>query len=305
MCYNPNILNDIGNSITSTHDGDMMANKNVPIEELVEFARQVRLDILFQTYKAGSGHPGGPLSAADFCTVLYKVAMNYDPKNPQWPERDIFIMSKGHCSALSYSLLARIGVIPVEWLETFRQTGSPLQGHPNMLKCPGIEVSTGSLGQGLSVGNGMALAMRLNGQDKKRRIYVVAGDGEIQEGQYWEAIMSAAHYGLDNVCLIVDVNGLQIDGKVCDVMNLDPLPDKFKAFNWHVIDINGHDFNELIDAFTEAANTKSKPSVVLANTIKGKGVSFMENRPEWHGRPPKGEEYEIAVKDVKSMTYPW
>lgn len=282
-----------------------MASKNVTIEELAEFARQIRLDILFQTNKAKSGHPGGPLSATDFCTVLYKSIMNYDHENYKSPDRDIFIMSKGHCSALVYALLARMGVIPVDWLATFRQTGSPLQGHPNKLKCPGVEVSTGSLGQGLSVGNGMALAMRLNGESTCRRVYVVAGDGEIQEGQYWEAIMTAAHYNIDNVCLTVDVNGLQIDGKTCDVMNLDPIPDKFKAFNWYVIEVNGHNLEDLIKAYDEAAATKGKPSVVLAYTIKGKGVSFMENKAEWHGRAPNDEEYAKAVEEVKAMKYPW
>ncbi len=282
----------------------MMAFKDVSLEELIEFARQVRLDIVFQTNKAKSGHPGGPLSATDFTTVLYKSIMKYDPKNPDWDERDIFIMSKGHCSALSYSLLARMGVIPPEWLETFRKTGSPLQGHPNALKCPGVEVSTGSLGQGLSVGNGMALAMRLNGQNG-RRVYVVAGDGEIQEGQYWEAIMSSAHYNLDNVCLTVDVNGLQIDGATADVMNVEPLADKFIAFNWHVVEINGHDLQQIIDAYTEAAETKGKPTVVLAKTIKGKGVSFMEDKAGWHGRAPNDEEYKKAVDDINNMKYPW
>ncbi|MFH1514509.1 MAG: transketolase [bacterium] len=282
----------------------MMPVKDIPLNDLIEFARQVRLDIVFQTNKAGSGHPGGPLSATDFSTVLYKSIMNYNPKDPRWPERDMFIMSKGHCSALLYSLLARIGVIPPEWLETFRKTGSPLQGHPNMLKCPGVEVSTGSLGQGLSVGNGMALAMKLNGQTD-RRVYVIAGDGEIQEGQYWEALMTSAHYNLDNVCLTVDVNGLQIDGTTREVMNLDPLPDKFRAFNWHVIEINGHSFEEAIDAYTEASQTKGKPTVVLALTTKGKGVSYMENQAGWHGRPPNDAEYAIAVKDINAMTYPW
>jgi transketolase len=282
----------------------MMAFKDVPIEELAEFARQLRLDILLQTNKAKSGHPGGPLSATDFCTVLFKVVMNYDPKNPKSPDRDIFIMSKGHCSPLSYSLLARIGVIDPDLLPTFRKTGSPLQGHPNMLKCPGIEVSTGSLGHGLSVGNGMAIAMRMNGQFE-RRVYVVAGDGEIQEGQYWEAIMTGAHYKLDNVCLTVDVNGLQIDGRTSDVMNLDPLPDKFRAFNWHVVECNGHSFKECISAYREAFETKGKPTIVLAYTVKGKGVSFMENKAEWHGRPPNDEEYKIAVNDVLEMKYPW
>ena len=284
--------------------GEAMPFKNVRLEELIEFARQVRLDILFQTHEAESGHVGGPLSATDFCTVLFKVVMNYDPKNPKWDERDIFIMSKGHCSALLYSLLARIGVIPVDWLKTFRQTGSPLQGHPNMLKCPGVEVSTGSLGQGLSVGNGIALALRLNKQNN-RHVFVVAGDGEIQEGQYWEAIMSAAHYCLDNVCLTVDVNGLQIDGPTCEVMNLEPIVDKFRAFNWNVIEINGHRFEEIIEAYQKAVETKGKPTAVLAHTIKGKGVSFMENQVDWHGKPPNDKEYAQAVKDVKEMKYPW
>ena len=276
----------------------MMASKDVSLNELIEFARQVRLDIVFQTTQAKSGHPGGSLSATDFTTVLFKVIMKYDSENPDWSERDIFIMSKGHCSPLSYSLLARIGVISPDLLETFRKTGSPLQGHPNSLKCLGIEVSTGSLGQGLSVGNGMALAMRLNGQ-KNRRVYVVAGDGEMQEGQYWEAIMSSAHYNLDTVCLTVDVNGLQIDGKTVDVMNVEPLADKFRAFNWHVIEINGHDFEQIISAYKQASETKGLPTVVLAKTIKGKGVSFMEDKPEWHGRAPIDEEYKISVDDIK------
>lgn len=281
-----------------------MALKDISQNELIEFARQVRQDIVFQTYKAKSGHPGGSLGATDFTTVLYKVIMNYDPKDPNWHERDIFIMSKGHCSPLSYSLLARIGVISPNLLETFRKTGSSLQGHPNALKCPGIEVSTGSLGHGLSVGNGMAMAMRLNGQPD-RRVYVIAGDGEIQEGQYWEAIMSSAHYNLDTVCLTVDVNGLQIDGKTEDVMNVEPLVDKFLAFNWRVIEINGHDFDQITAAYKEASETKGKPTVVLAQTIKGKGVSFMENKAEWHGRAPNEEEYKLAVDDINNMKYPW
>ncbi len=247
--------------------------------------------------KAGSGHPGGSLSATDLIVALYYGKLNHDPNKPNWQDRDRFILSKGHgCPAL-YATLAERGYFPVSELDTLRQFGSILQGHPDMKRTPGIEISSGSLGQGLSVGLGMAFAGRLDG--KAYRVYVMLGDGEIEEGQVWEAAMAAGHYKLDNICAIIDHNGLQIDGTIYDILSAEPIPDKWRSFGWHVIEINGHDFQQILDAYDEAEATKGKPTAILANTIKGKGVSFMENRVEWHGKAPNPQEAEKALAELE------
>lgn len=266
------------------------------LQELSEMCLEVRRDIVRMTAAAGSGHPGGSLSSVELMVGLYFTKLRHDPQRPDWPERDRFILSKGHVAPVLYSVLARSGYFPVEELLTLRQLGSRLQGHPHMLALPGVDNSSGSLGQGLSQANGLALAARLNQQDF--RVYCLLGDGELQEGQVWEAIMTAAHYKLDNVCAIVDYNELQIDGNVEDVMGLAPLRDKWEAFNWHVIEIDGHDMEQVLAAYEEANQTQEKPTVILAKTIKGKGISFMEDRPEWHGRAPKKEELEKALAEL-------
>ncbi len=264
-------------------------------EELKKIAHRVRCDIIWALAHAQSGHPGGSLSATDFGVALYFYALKHDPKDCCWPERDRVIFSKGHVSPLVFSLLAESGYVPHEELKTFRKFGSRLQGHPNM-DCPGIEVGTGSLGQGLSVAVGLALGLRMDG--KKNRVYCIMGDGENQEGSTWEAIMSAGHYKLDNLCVVLDNNGLQIDGWVEDVMGLAPLAEKWRAFRWHVIEIDGHDMAQCMQAFDEARQVKGQPTVILAKTVKGKGVSFMENRAEWHGKAPKPDEARQALKEL-------
>jgi len=249
--------------------------------------------------KAGSGHPGGSLSAVEIVTALYFRVMRLDPKNPHWPDRDRFILSKGHAAPLLYAALAEKGFFPKEWLLTLRQLGSPLQGHPHCRYLPGVEVSTGSLGQGLAVGNGMALAARLDKRDY--RIYVLLGDGELQEGMVWEAAMAASHYGLDNLTAIVDRNFLQIDGSTEQVMSLEPVEDKFRAFGWEARTIDGHDFPQILEALDWARRVKGKPAAIVAHTIKGKGVSFMENNPDWHGKAPKPEEVERALAELQDQ----
>jgi transketolase len=271
-------------------------NTTKDIEELREITRKVRADILTMLNQAGSGHTGGSLSAADILTVLYFSKMKHNPKNPKWEDRDRFVLSKGHAAPALYAVLARCRYFNPEALNSLRKLGSILQGHPDMNTTPGVEISTGSLGQGLSIANGMALGLKLD--KKNTRVYVLMGDGEIEEGQIWEAAMSAAHYKIDNLCALLDYNGLQIDGPVKEIMNVDPLPDKWKAFGWHVFEIDGHDIEAILDAFHKAEKIKGKPSIIICNTIKGKGVSFFENKVEYHGVAPTDEELEGALKEL-------
>jgi transketolase len=260
-------------------------------------AREIRIHIIKMTAAAGSGHPGGSLSAADIVTVLYFHLLRIDPQRPSWPDRDRFVLSKGHAAPLLYAALAERGFFPVGELLTLRKLGSRLQGHPDMKSLPGVEMSTGSLGQGLSMGNGMALAARLDGRDY--RVFVLLGDGENQEGMVWEAAMAAAHYRLDNVTAFLDHNGLQIDGPVTEVMSPEPVADKWRAFGWDVQVIDGHNIAQIIEAIEIARQVKGKPQMIVAETIKGKGVSFMENQVDWHGRAPKPEEAEKALAELR------
>lgn len=266
------------------------------INLLSKTANEIRKNVVKMICNAKSGHPGGSLSAADIVTALYFAEMNIDPKNPKMEGRDKFVLCKGHAAPVLYAALAERGYFEKDLLMTLRKYGSPLQGHPDMKKVPGVEISTGSLGQGLSVANGMALAAKLD--KKENRVYALLGDGEQQEGQVWEAAMTAAHYGLDNLCAFVDNNNLQIDGNVDKVMGIEPLDEKWKAFGWHVIEINGHDFKEILDALDEARTVKGKPTMVIAHTVKGKGVSFMENLASWHGSAPNAEQTEKALEEL-------
>lgn len=266
------------------------------VKELKLHAANVRKMAIEAVYSANSGHPGGSLSAADIITYLYMEGMNIDPKDSKNPERDRFVLSKGHCSPALYGALAERGFIPKEDIKTFRRTDSYLQGHPDMKGVKGVDMSTGSLGQGISAACGMAECAKLDNKDY--RVYVVMGDGESEEGQVWEAAMFAAHYKLDNLTVFLDFNGLQIDGDVRDVMNPMPLDKKFEAFNWNVLRIDAHNFEEIEAAVNEAKATKEKPTLILANSVKGKGVSFMENKAEWHGAAPKKEQYEQAMKEL-------
>ena len=266
------------------------------IKELENKARQIRRLIVQMLAKAGSGHPGGSLSAADLITALFFAVLRHNPQAPNWPERDRFHLSKGHCCPLWYAVLAEAGYFPLEKLWTLRQLGSILQGHPDR-RTPGVDVASGSLGQGLSVGLGMSLAAKLDKKDY--RVYVLMGDGEIQEGNIWEAAMAASHYKRDNLCAILDYNGFQIDGKTKDIMNLEPLTAKWQAFGWHTIEIDGHKMQEILSAYDEAKGIKDKPSIIIAHTIKGKGVSFMENVVDFHGRAPTKEEAERALKELQ------
>jgi transketolase len=263
---------------------------------LKEKARKLRIEILKMLTEAGSGHTGGSLSAADIVTALYFYKMKLNPKDPKWRERDRFILSKGHAAPLLYAALALSGYFDKELLKTLRKIGSPLQGHPCSKKLPGVEISTGSLGQGLSIANGIALGLRLDGLPS--RVYCLLGDGETQEGQVWEASMTAAHYKLDNLCAIIDNNGLQIDGYCEDVMCIEPIVNKWEAFGWHVIDINGHDMEAILNAFNEAETVKMKPTMIVARTVKGKGVSFFEGKVEYHGITPTHEELGRALKEL-------
>jgi transketolase len=272
--------------------------KITDIEELKIIAKKIRVNILHMLTKSGSGHTGGSLSAADVAVAIYFSKMKFDPKNPKWEERDRFIMSKGHAAPLIYAIMAEAGYFPMETIDTLRKIESPLQGHPCCQKLPGIEVSTGSLGQGLSVANGMALGLRLN--SNPARVFCIMGDGEIQEGQIWEAAMTASHYKIDNLCAVVDYNGLQIDGPVEQVMNINPVHDKWEAFGWHVTDIDGHDMESIVRALNEAENTKGRPSVIIANTTKGKGSSIFEGKVEFHGVTPTEEEFDKAVKEINN-----
>lgn len=270
--------------------------KRPDIDKLERKAKELRRDILIMLAEAGSGHTGGSLSCIDIMLAIYSYKLRFDPKNPHWKDRDRFVLSKGHgCPAL-YATLAHFGFFPKKKLGSLRKLGSLLQGHPQ-LGLPGLEASTGSLGQGLSIANGMALAAKLD--KRKTRIYCLLGDGELQEGQVWEAAMTAAHHKLDNLCAIIDFNKLQIDGFLCDVKNIEPLKDKWQSFGWQVFEVNGHDFTQIMDALDQAQKIKEKPSLILAHTIKGKGVSFIENKVEWHGIAPKPEELARALKELE------
>lgn len=261
-----------------------------------EIARRVKVDIIKATFNAGSGHPGGSLSCADILTALYFGEMNIDPKDPDMKGRDRFVLSKGHAVPAQYSVLAERGYFPVSDIMTLRKLGSPFQGHGNMRKVPGIEMSTGSLGQGFSASVGMAIANRLD--NNGARVYTLLGDGEIQEGIVWEAAMSAAHYKLSDLTAIVDWNGLQIDGRNDDVMTVAPIKEKFEAFGWHAISIDGHDFGQIFDALDAARAETEKPTAIIAKTVKGKGVSYMEDQAGWHGKAPGEEEAKQAVQEL-------
>jgi transketolase len=265
--------------------------------ELQKMAVEIRKGIVTGVHSAKSGHPGGSLSAADLFTYLYFEEMNIDPKNPKMEDRDRFVLSKGHVAPGLYSTLANRGFFPVEELESLRHTGSFLQGHPDMKHIPGVDMSSGSLGQGLSTAVGMALAGKLD--HKGYRVYALCGDGELEEGQIWEAAMFAGHRKLDNLVVLVDNNNLQIDGALEDVCSPYPIDKKFEAFNFHVINVNGNNFEEIADAMKEARQTKGKPTAIVAKTIKGKGISFMENQAGWHGKAPNDEEYRIAMEELK------
>ena len=265
--------------------------------ELQQIANEVRKGIVTAVHSAKSGHPGGSLSSADIMTYLYFEEMNVDPKEPKKADRDRFVLSKGHVAPALYSTLAQKGYFPVEDLKTLRHVGAYLQGHPDMKGTPGVDMASGSLGQGISVAAGMALSAKLSNENY--RVYTMLGDGEIQEGQVWEAAMFAGHRKLDNLVVIVDNNGLQIDGNVDDVCSPYPIDKKFEAFNFHVINIDAHNFDEIRKAFEEAKNTKGQPTAIIAKSVKGKGVSFMENRAEWHGSAPNDEKYEIAMDELK------
>ena len=268
------------------------------INLLKKTAAQIRLDILEEVHAASSGHPGGSLSIAEIITYLYYVEMKVDPKNPKWDERDRFVLSKGHTAPALYAALAEKGFFDRAELKKLRQVDSFLQGHPDMKGTPGVDMSTGSLGLGISTACGMALAAKVDNKDY--RTYTIVGDGESEEGQVWEAAMFAAHYKLDNLCVIFDWNGLQIDGPVTEVMNPTPHDKKLAAFGFHVISIDGHDWNAIEAAFNEAKTVKGKPTAIIAKTIKGKGVSFMEDQVGWHGSAPNDEQYEKAVAEIKA-----
>lgn len=267
------------------------------VAEMEAMAKKLRRHIVTMIGKAGSGHPGGSLSALEILTALYFKVLRHKPLDPNWPDRDRFILSKGHAAPALYAVLAECGYFPVEELLTLRQMDSRLQGHPDRTLTPGVEMSAGALGQGLSFAIGIALAGRLDAEDY--RAYVLLGDGECDAGQVWEAAMSAAHFKVDNLVAIVDKNKLQLDGWTRDVMNLDPLPAKWQAFGWKVIEVDGHSISKLIEAFKEAQKVKGQPTVIIAHTIKGKGVSFMENNNDFHGKAPNAIEMEIALKELE------
>lgn len=269
---------------------------SLELQNLQERAKNIRKNIVEMVYTAASGHPGGSLSITDVLTALYFKELKIDVNNPKDANRDRLVLSKGHCSPALYSALAEKGFIKKEELKGFRKVDSNLQGHPDMKKINGVDMTSGSLGQGLSVANGMAMAGKLDKKDY--RVYCICGDGEIQEGQIWEAAMSSSHYKLDNLCVIVDNNNLQIDGCIENVMNPHPIDKKFESFGFNVLVIDGHNFDEIVDAFENARQTKGKPTAIIAKTTKGKGVSFMENQAGWHGKAPKEEEYKIAMEEL-------
>ena len=265
-------------------------------EQLVKIANDIRIDIIEETHAAKSGHPGGSLSIAEILTYLYFVQMNIDPTNPTWEDRDRLVLSKGHAAPALYAALAERGYFPKEDLITLRKLDSHLQGHPSMKNTPGVDMTTGSLGQGISAACGMALSAKIAG--KSYRTYAIVGDGESQEGQVWEACMFAAHNKLDNFCMILDWNGLQIVGDITKVMNPTPYAEKFEAFGFHVVSIDGHDFDQIAKAMNEASATKGQPTVIIAKTVKGKGVSFMENQASWHGAAPNDEKCAMALEEL-------
>lgn len=273
-----------------------MVNKQLTVKELQAKAKEIRRLIIQMLAQAGSGHPGGSLSAADLITALYFNVLRFNPANPQWPQRDRFHMSKGHCCPLWYAVLALTGYFPQEELFKLRKLGSMLQGHPDR-NTPGVESASGSLGQGLSIALGMSLAARIDKLDY--RVYVLLGDGEVQEGNIWEAAMAASHFGCSNICAILDSNGCQIDGRCEDVMGLEPLAAKWQAFGWHTIEINGHDLQQILNAYEQAKTIKDKPTIIIARTVKGKGVSFMEGVVDFHGRAPTQEEAQRALKELE------
>lgn len=267
------------------------------VSQLKDLSRELRVEIIRMLVEAGSGHPGGSLSAIDALTCLYfGGVLRHRPNEPDWPERDRFVLSKGHCCPALYVVLARAGYFPQEWLKTFRKLDSPLQGHPDRTRVPGVEASTGSLGQGLSIAVGMAIAAKLDGGP--RRTYCMVGDGECQAGPVWEAAMSARKFGLDNLCVIVDHNQVQQTGTVAQIMDLAPFAEKWRAFGWHAIEADGHDHARVLEALGEAAHEGGKPSVIIARTVKGKGVSWMELNPTWHGKAPSREEGERAIAEI-------
>ncbi len=274
----------------STYDEDFIAS-------LEARARRVRRHIIDSIYSAGSGHPGGSLSAADIITALYTAVMKHDPENCCWDKRDWFVLSKGHAAPALYATLAECGYFDVEELKTLRKLESRLQGHPDMLKCPGVEVSTGSLGQGLSMACGIALAMNLDRQQNK--VYCLMGDGEMNSGQIWEAGMFATHYKLGNLIGIIDRNGLQIDGATEQIMGIEPLAFRWKSFGWHIIEINGHSMRQILDAVERSKEISGKPTMIIAHTIKGKGVSFMEGSLKYHGKSPNDAEYQLAISELE------
>lgn len=269
------------------------------IESLKKIAKNIRKGIIEAVYNGKSGHPGGSLSIADIMTVLYFNEMNIDKENPQYENRDRLVLSKGHCAPALYSTLANYGFFDIEELKTLRNIESRLQGHPDMKHIPGVDMTTGSLGQGLSVANGMAISGKLD--NKNYRVYCILGDGEIEEGQIWEAAMASSKYKLDNLCVIVDNNNLQIDGTIEEVMSSYPIDEKFRSFGFQIINIDGNDIEEILKAFEVAKNVKEKPTCIIAKTIKGKGVSFMENQVGWHGKAPNKEQYEQAIKELEQV----
>ena len=272
---------------------------NQEILEMQKIACKVRIWTIEGVFNAKSGHPGGSLSAADMMTYLYFKEMNVDPKNPKDPDRDRFVLSKGHCCPALYAVLALKGYFSTDEIKVLRHIGAMLQGHPDMKGTPGVDMSSGSLGQGVSAACGMALAGKLDNKDY--RVYAMLGDGECEEGKVWEAAMFASHMKLDNLCLIVDFNGLQIDGHVNDVAGLEPLDEKFAGFGFEVIKIDGNDFNEIETALEKAKTVKGKPTVIIANTVKGKGISYMENQVGWHGKAPNADEYKIAMDELNAQ----
>ena len=290
------VLGKNGNLIIFERNGKLMDEKQ--LKSLKIAAAKVRLGIIVGVFNAKSGHPGGSLSSADIFTYLYFKEMNIDPKNPKNEERDRFVLSKGHCAPGLYSALANRGYFETSEMETLRHIGAMLQGHPDMKGTPGVDMSSGSLGQGISAAVGMALAGKIDNKDY--RVYILLGDGEVQEGQVWEAAMFAAHKKLDNLCVIVDVNGLQIDGATADVAGPEPIDEKFEAFGFEVMTVNGNCFEDLEKAFDKAKTVNGKPFAILAKTTKGSGVSFMENKAGWHGKAPNAEEYEVAMTELKA-----
>lgn len=271
------------------------------IQNLKNIGNEIRKNIIEEVYYAQSGHPGGSLSCADILAVLYFNEMNIKKEEPEWKDRDRFVLSKGHASPAIYATLAEYGFFDKEALKTFRKIDSFLQGHPDKNKVPGVDMTTGSLGQGLSAANGMAMMGKLN--NKNYRVYCLVGDGEIEEGQIWEAAMTSGHYKLDNLCLIVDNNTLQIDGNIENVMNVNPIGEKFKSFGFEIIEIDGHNYEEIINALEKAKSIKEKPTAIIAHTIKGKGISFMENQAGWHGKAPNKEQYKLAMQELNSNKF--